>query len=463
MKIDVLVAEIGSTTTIVNAFNIKGEKPRFLNRGVSNTTVDSDVTIGLNAAIDDLSKNLNTDKVVYDEMFATSSAAGGLKMSVHGLVYEMTVKAAKEAALNAGANLHLVTANKLSDFNLEEIKELQPNIILIAGGTDYGERETALYNTKKILDLDLEVPIIYAGNIENHKYILRYFEERNKSHLLKIVENVYPRVDYMNIYPLRKVIYETFEENIVHAKGMDHIFDIVDSRIVPTPGSVMESTMILNKAFGNIMTIDVGGATTDIHSIALPSEEFAKYQEGEALSKRTVEGDLGVFINFNNVLSLFKENELEDIIGLDELAMIKEVKDYSYIPVTSIQRKLVFELTRKCVNEGLNRHVGDLKRVFTTNGQKVIPYGKDLSQVGIIVLTGGALINLENTEQIVKDYIKKNPTKLVPQVKVNIFKDNDYIMASLGVLSLKYPEEALELLKNSLRIGDDFDVSTSKN
>lgn len=93
MKINVLVAEIGSTTTVVNAFNdIDTDCPRFLGQGQAPTTVvEGDVNIGLNNAIEDLRQNLGLEEISYDEMLATSSAAGGLKMTVHGLVYDMTL------------------------------------------------------------------------------------------------------------------------------------------------------------------------------------------------------------------------------------------------------------------------------------------------------------------------------------------------------------------------------------
>lgn len=452
MHVDVLVAEIGSTTTLVNAFTIDNNNPIFLGRGVSNTTVETDVNIGLNLAISQLCKHLEVDEITYSEMFATSSAAGGLRMTVHGLVYEMTVRASKEAALNAGANIHLVTANKITEDNIEEIRKINPNIILVAGGTDYGERDTALYNIKRILDLDLKIPTIYAGNIENQKTIIKMFEKRNMSEFLKIVENVYPRVDYLNILPLRKVIYETFEENIIHAKGMNHIFEIVNQKIMPTPGSVMESTMILHQKLGNIVTIDVGGATTDIHSVAIPSDDFKKYQEGEPLSKRTVEGDLGVFINFKNVLKLFKNYDKFSDNGINRKKMDEIIYDYSYIPQNDIQKEFVRTLTEKCVNTALDRHVGDSKRVFTSSGQKIIPEGKDLTQVQYVVLTGGALINLKDTDKLITNYIQSNPTKLLPIEGVKVLKDNDYIMASVGVLSLKYPDIAYKLLLKSFRI-----------
>ncbi len=452
MKIDVLVAEIGSTTTIVNAFNIHNQEPLFLGRGVANTTVDTDVVNGLQLAIEDLSGYLKVDKIEYDEMFASSSAAGGLRMTVHGLVYEMTVRASKEAALNAGANIHLITANKITKQDLAKIIDINPNIILIAGGTDFGEKETALYNIKKVLELDLKIPIIYAGNIENHDEINDHFRNLDKEQYLRIVENVYPRVDYLNILPLRKVIYETFEENIIHAKGMNHIFDMVNQKIMPTPGSVMESTMILKENLGNVMTIDVGGATTDIHSVSVPSDDFLDFQEGEPLSKRTVEGDLGVFINHSNVLKLFNKDEIVNNISVTSEDLKELLVDYTYIPKNKQERDLVFVLTKKCTQLALDRHVGDLKRVYTSSGLKIIPEGKDLTQIEYIILTGGALINLDNTESIVLDYIKKNPTKLLPRKNVVILRDSDYILASVGVLSLKYPEIAIKLLKNSLRI-----------
>jgi len=452
MQIDVLVAEIGSTTTLVNAFEINTDSPRFIGRGVSNTTVDTDVNIGLELAIKDLSKNLNVDEITYGEMFATSSAAGGLRMTVHGLVYEMTVRASKEAALNAGANIHLVTANKITKDNLDKIKEINPNIILIAGGTDYGEKETAIYNVGKILELKLETPVIYAGNIENQEKVKTMFDMSGMSNYLKVVENVYPRVDLLNILPLRKIIYETFEENIVKAKGMEKIHEIVNQKIMPTPGSVMESTMILFEKMGNLMTIDVGGATTDIHSIAVPSDEFKLFQEGEPLSKRTVEGDLGVFINHKNVLNLFENMVIFSEIGVDIKRMDEFLEEYTYIPKNIVQNKFVFELTKKCTQTALDRHVGDIKKVYTSSGQKIIPEGKDLTQIKHIVLTGGALINLENTEEIISDYLKRNPTKLLPRESVEIIKDHDYIMASVGVLSLKYPESAFKLLQKSFRI-----------
>src|SRR5690554_8179428 len=157
MKINLLVAEIGSTTTVVNAFNLN-PCSIFIGQGQAPTSVmEGDVNIGLRAAIENLASSLKNDKVEYDELIATSSAAGGLRMTVHGLVYDMTVKAAKEAALGAGANIQMVTSGKLSKYDLERLINIKPNIIMISGGVDFGETQTAIHNAYEIASLKLNI------------------------------------------------------------------------------------------------------------------------------------------------------------------------------------------------------------------------------------------------------------------------------------------------------------------
>ncbi|MFA5560720.1 MAG: glutamate mutase L [Acholeplasmataceae bacterium] len=443
MKIDCLVAEIGSTTTIVNAFNLK-KQPTFLGRGMAQTTVEADVNLGLREAIEDLKNNLGVKQITYDELFASSSAAGGLRLTVHGLVYEMTARAAKEAALNAGANIHFLTANLLEDDQIEKIKSVDPNIVIIAGGTNYGEKETAYQNLLKVIPLNK--PIIYTGNIANHDRIKKL---SNPS--IKIVDNVYPRVDDFNILPLREAIYETFSENIIHAKGMSDVKKMVQGNIIPTPGAVMDATLLCAEMINGVMTIDVGGATTDIHSVSEPKPVYAKFNEGEPKFKRTVEGDLGIYVNREYVVKSFRKDELENKLNLTAEEIDELIKKEPFIPQSKPGKKLMYALTKQCVEQALNRHIGDLKRVYTTNGLKVIPEGRDTSQVKIVCLTGGALLYMDNAEKIVTDYFFKQQTKLIPDSQVLILKDHDYIFASIGVLSHVYKEEAKILLKKTLR------------
>ena len=454
MKIDCLVAEIGSTTTVVNAFDNLDDSPRFLGSGFSPTTVlEGDVTIGLNKAIENLKKQLNVSELNVKESFASSSAAGGLKMSVHGLVYEMTVKAAKEAALGAGANIKMITSGILDEYQIEEIKSTPLNIIMISGGVDYGERKTSIENAKKIAELKLNIPIIYAGNIQNQNIVKKIFADNNQSRFLYISKNVYPKIDELQVDEARKIIQEVFEEHIIHAPGMERVTSIINEAIIPTPGAVMEASILLQKEIGDLVTIDIGGATTDIHSVTFGSEKIDKILiSPEPFSKRTVEGDLGVYINKDNIINLATKERLMKDLKLDEDDLDNLLKNYQPIPDKE-QLPLTEYLSLVALKEAIERHAGKLVNQYTASGKMTYAEGKDLTNVKYIIATGGALTRLPGRFDIIKQVLnQKNSLLLTPNKNSQILIDEFYIMASLGVLSKKHPKAALKLLKQSLGI-----------
>lgn len=457
----VLVYEIGSTTTLVNAFaDLESSRPRFIGGAQAPTSVaQGDVTLGLKEALEELKKAYPEENFSQARILASSSAAGGLQMSVHGLVEDMTVKAAKEAALGAGANISFLTSGTLRRTDLAKIRDLKPNIILLAGGVDYGERDTAIYNAEKIVELDLKVPVIYAGNLENDDEIALIFEEAGQEELLHVVDNVYPKIDQLEVLETRKVIQEVFEEHIIHAEGMDKIRDVVDSHIVPTPGSVMLATELLTEISDHVMTIDVGGATTDVHSVTQGSDEISRILiSPEPKAKRTVEGDLGLYINHEKILELFNDGELLKETGLSQDELDKELASYSPIPESLKGKKLVSALAKKALLTSVHRHAGRLIDLFYSGGKKSAATGKDLTSVELVVGTGGALTQLEDGKELLEAIPASNRgDKLLPQEGIKVYLDKEYIMASLGVLSKDYPEAALKLLYESLDLDpNDF-------
>ncbi len=449
MKVNVLVAEIGSTTTVVNAFNgIGTENPAFIGQGQAPTTVlEGDVTIGLKGAIESLRKNLQAD-VQWDDMLATSSAAGGLKMTVHGLVYDMTVRAAKEAALGAGGIIKMITSGKLRRTDLKKIQEINPNIILVAGGVDYGERDTAIYNMEMILSIKLNIPIIYAGNIENQEEVRLMCEEAGNQ--LYIVENVYPKIDTLVVEPTRKIIQDAFEEHIIHAPGMAKVRDLIKGPIIPTPGAVMEAAKVLKEEIGDLIIFDVGGATTDLHSVTEGSSEINSILiSPEPVAKRTVEGDLGVYVNVMHVVEkIGMDNLKKEFPDVDEL-----LENYKPIPETDREKQFVERLTKEAVLTSLERHAGHLRYFYTASGKKTVAEGKDLTAIQYIIGTGGALTRLQNNKQILESVkTQAKEQELYPAKAARVLIDEDYILSSLGVLSKSYHDDALLLMKKSLKI-----------
>lgn len=448
MEVDYLVAEIGSTTTLVTAFNVHRDKNDkiFVDtpfQGKACTTVlDGDVTIGLKNAIKDIENKIN-ESLLWRKMLATSSAAGGLKITVHGLMEQMTVKAAKEAALGAGGIIKMVTAGEMRKSDIKRIHDIDPNMIMIAGGTDYGERETAIFNAELISAEKFNKPIVYCGNIENREEIKEIFEGQE----LYIIDNVYPRVDELNVEPARKIIQDAFEKNIIKAPGMNKIKQLVDGSIMPTPGAVMESAKILYDKIGDLVVLDVGGATTDVHSVTEGSKVILDMLVNpEPKAKRTVEGDLGIFVNSKNVI------ELLDIRDLGELNKEYIAEHIKAIPIEEEDIKASCLLTKKAVDIAVNRHIGTIKRKYSGESG-FIAYGKDLSQVKYIIGTGGALTRLPNGERTLLEirYLKDDITML-PRRGAKALIDKDYIMACAGVLSKEDKEAAEALLRQSLNL-----------
>ncbi len=452
MRVNVLVAEIGSTTTIVNAFDGLGStSPRFVAQGKAPTTVlDGDVRIGLQNAVDDLLLHTGEKTLSYDRMLASGSAAGGLRMTVHGLVRDMTVRAAEAAALGAGAIIVQTTAGKMNEFDLDDLDAARPNLILLAGGTDYGERETAVYNMRAIAEHGQKTPIIYCGNVQNRTIVSRIAAEHGIP--LSIADNVYPRLDELNVESVRKVIHAMFEEHIVKAPGMEHIRDMVNGAILPTPGSVMLSAQLLYDEIGDLAAIDIGGATTDVHSVTDGSPEIVSMMTSpEPKAKRTVEGDLGLYINAHNLVDRIGTDTLNKELGIDTATVMQA---YLPIPETETQFRLTERLCLEAGLVALDRHAGKLRHLYTPQGRRTIAEGKDLTAIKWLVGTGGALTRLPHHESILRTIADCNKSRmqLLPSPgTVRLLFDNDYIMASVGVLSKEDPESALRLLKESIR------------
>lgn len=450
MRADVLVAEIGSTTTVVSAFDgINTPCPKYLGQGQSPTTVlEGDVCVGLERAIASLEAKLG-EKLTHGEMFATSSAAGGLRMSVHGLVHEMTVRAAEAAALGAGGVIVYTTAGRLTRYDLDDLKAARPNLILLSGGTDFGERETALFNARALAELGLDVPVVYAGNVQNRRAVSEIFAERNIE--LEITENVYPRLDELNIEPTRVIIHRVFQEHILKAPGMENIHTMVDHGMLPTPGAVMAAARLLYERLGDLAVIDIGGATTDIHSVTDGSDEIAAISTSpEPFFKRTVEGDLGLYINAKNVLSLADKDALARKLGLDIDAVMA---DYKPIPFTTAQVALTEELAVTAGVTALTRHAGKLRHIYTPSGRRTTAEGKDLTKVTRFIGTGGALTRLPHRESVFRRIADCNIHGMMLMKKpgeIKLLYDNHYIMASAGVLGTVYPEAAVALMLQSM-------------
>lgn len=441
---DLIVIEVGSTITKVKAIgHIGGGSAQLIADSFSLTTVkEGDVLIGIDKALLQLAEKLG-GKALPKEMLASSSAAGGLKMAVLGLAPEMTLRAAKEASLGAGAVIKFLHAGKMKERHLKALFQEMPNILLLAGGTDGGDEETVLYNAAMLAKQEkILFPIVYAGNqecIPEIKEILKHIE-----HELFIVPNVYPKVDILNVEPTRRIIKEVFSEHIVKAPGMQHLRDKISGQILPVPAAVLKSAELLSTLGEEVLVIDIGGATSDVHSVTDGNNEYKKMAlEPEPRSKRTVEGDLGVYVNALHVL---KETNGDSIEGSIDLLKA--------IPQSDEEMQLSYQLGKKALQIAVARHCGRLIESYTATGKINHLKGKDLTAITKIIGTGGVLTRLRGGSLLLQEIRKVfDGIHLLPGLEAKIAIDHDYIFSTAGVISQKYPEDALHLIQTSLAKG----------
>lgn len=452
----ILLVDFGSTNTKVTAVDV--ENYEVLGTAAAYTTVETDINNGLREAVSNLEKI--TGHVEYEERYACSSAAGGLKMISIGLVPELTAQASREASLGAGAKVWKTYSFNLTKGDMREIEEYHPDIILLTGGTDGGNSECILYNAQMLSSLSYDCPIVIAGNRCAAEECQEILGERTTF----LCENVMPKLGELNIEPTQKQIREIFLKRIVQGKGLSEAADLVSGIIMPTPSAMLTAMELLSdgweelRGIGELVGVDLGGATTDIYSIAEGSPaNMGTVMKGiqEPYAKRSVEGDIGMRYSVHGILEAVGDRRLSKIAGINR-QKVNELVDYlsnhtDYIPDNEEMEKMDYALACAAVETAVSRHAGSLEQVYTPCGLTYLQSGKDLRRVKYVVVTGGALIHAKHTEEIAKFalYDESTPGSLRPE-NAEILVDRKYILAAMGLLSQHYPAAALEIMKKEI-------------
>lgn len=453
-----LLVDFGSTYTKLTAVDL--DKEEIIGTSKAMTTVKTDVLDGFDLALEKL-KNANPEMTEITGVSACSSAAGGLKMAAIGLVEELTVEAAKRACLGAGALVNHVYSHHLSRKDIKELKQADIDIILLAGGTDGGNKECILHNAKRLRDAKLNVPIIVAGNKDAQDEIEELFEGSDTE--FYIVDNVMPKLKQLDVKEAKEVIRQIFITKIIEAKGIKKAEEKTGEIIMPTPEAVLQAAELLAKGyededgFGELIIIDIGGATTDVHTIG---EGFPKRSEvifkglQEPFAKRTVEGDLGMRYSANAMLNLMTPYEFKQYYAYDidmKEGTKKRHDNVDYLPDTAEEKAFDEALAKICCDVSMSRHVGHVEVVYTPLGNMYYQTGKDLTDVKYVIGTGGVLINNEDAKDILKEVNKKSNKKLELRPEdPEYLIDRMYILSAMGLLGQKYPKLALKLMKRHL-------------
>ena len=455
-----LLVDIGSTYTKVRVIDL--EAVEILAQGKSVTTVEEDVTLGLERAM--AAAGVERDALgEFALRLACSSAAGGLSLVAIGLVPELTAEAARRAALGAGAVVRRVYSYQLTPREVAEIETLHPDIILLAGGTDGGEAKTIVHNAVMLANSSLRMPVIVAGNKAVGGRVMDILRWQGVD--ARLTENVMPRLNVLNVEPAQQAIRQVFLERIVEAKGLDRAEEMLEAVAMPTPTAVLAGARLLadgvdgEEGWGELMVVDVGGATTDVHSVAegSPTRSNVLYRGlPEPRLKRTVEGDLGLRVNAPSLLAALGEERVRQAMGVDgrpDLTALAErlSRDPGCLPQTEEEWALEATLGRGAVELAVARHVGRLEEIFTPRGPMFVQRGKDLSQVGTVIGTGGIFAHHPQALNMLRGAVAdgRDPFLLAPR-QPRLYLDRRYIFWAAGLLADEEPVAGLRLLKRYL-------------
>ncbi len=455
----ILCIDFGSTYTKVVGVDI--DEPKILGRTQSFTTVKEDINIGLEKAIAKLSNITGIEE--WPVRFACSSAAGGLKMIAIGLVPQLTMEAAKRAALSAGAKILKTYSFELNEAEIIEIAKLKPDIILFTGGIDGGNQKVVLHNAQQLTQCKVRCPLVFAGNKAVSDEVSKIL--RASDWKVYVADNVMPTLNELRIDSARALIRDIFLEHIVVAKGLSKVQNTIDNILMPTPSAVLLAAELLAKGhigakgIGELIIVDVGGATTDVHSVAdgHPTQSNVLLKGLSDLKiKRTVEGDLG---------ARYSLPSLVEVVGIEAIAatiptsvevvneILKDLQAHpeSFVSEPGLLKTLDDVAAEIAVKESVTRHAGMLEVHYTPFGTVYQQTGKDLSHVSHVIGTGGPLIYHHNVRSALRaaQFDPKNPFSLKP-LSPNYYIDKQYILAAMGLLSIKYPKQALALLKSAI-------------
>jgi uncharacterized protein (TIGR01319 family) len=474
LSANILIYDIGSTYTKAAAFHLNAEEDElvFLRRGQSPTTLQ-DVLKGADLARQAvLDQGISLAEGV--RTYATCSAAGGLRMVALGYMPRVTAKAAKEVAMTAGARvMEVISYDEPPEYREEVLQEIRPDIILLAGGTDGGDQDNSRENAEIIVKVKSKGLVIVACNKDAQASVAARFDEDGIAYAR--VPNIMPTIHELNVKPAREAIHAQFIKQITKAKGLDRFQAMLSDRnVMPTPGAVLLASELFargtyqQEGIGGLMLVDIGGATTDVHS-ALPELEDLKLEERglvinneKQFSYRTVEGNLGLRVSATGIPELVGPLAIvRDAGQLNPPLTQEEVTDYTKRleqkpdTVPSDQREAAMDraLAVSAIAVALRRHAGHLTRepdpvMGLAAGT---PVGRDLRDVKQVLAGGGIFLHCDPSGrfEILGRAFADPGISLLPQSPAFAF-DEDYLLYAMGALSAHYPEAVFSFMKNHI-------------
>jgi uncharacterized protein (TIGR01319 family) len=451
----VVCLDVGSTYTKGAVVDV--DTGDLLATGAHATTVSTDVMVGADAVLAELAGALPGAEL--SEVVACSSAGGGLRLAVVGYERAVTAEAGYRVGLSAGAKVVHVSSGRLDEAALGALAADRPDVLLLVGGTDGGNADVLVHNAQALAGTQDfgagPVPVVVAGNVDASAAVAGVLAGAGWP--VVVAANVLPRIGVLDPMPARAAIREVFIAHVIGGKHLSASRRFAAMVRAATPDAVLAGVELLADGFGSVagvgdvVVVDVGGATTDVYSVVTPDpEEAALHREVvEVMWRgRTVEGDLGVRWSAPGVV---EAAVAEHLVGAADAAVLAtaaaaRAADPDLLALDSAGRAVDARLAELALTVALRRHARPQE-----SGEVRRP-GKDLRMVRLVVGSGGVLRYAE--PDVLRQILAPARTDhaggwKVPE-RAALAVDARYVLAAAGLLAQQYPEAAARLATAAL-------------
>ncbi|WP_344750993.1 glutamate mutase L, partial [Micromonospora olivasterospora] len=383
--------------------------------------------------------------------YVCSSAGGGLRLAVVGYEPLVTAQAGRRVGLSAGANVVHVAAGRLGGADVAALRAARPDVVLLVGGTDGGDADTLTHNATRLARARWRVPVVLAGNVDVRDELRGLLAGAGVP--VTAADNVLPRIGVLAPASARAAIREVFLRHVIGGKRLSRGSRFARLVRAATPDAVLTGVEVLaDAAGGDLVVVDVGGATTDVYSVLTPDERDSgpgRQVTGSLWRARTVEGDLGMRWSAPGVVRAAAEERLlavgeQDVLVGEAAARAAEP---GFVPVDAAGRAVDGRIAALAATVAVRRHA----RGGATGERD----GRDLRDVRLLVGSGGVLRHAPSGDAavvlgaVLTDHAGGWPVPRDARAVVDV----DYVLAAGGLLAAEHPRAAGLLLRRHLLAG----------
>ncbi len=444
----VVCVDVGSTFT--KAALVDLDAGRLLATTSRPTTASSDVMDGWRACLADLTRAEPAAPAA--EVRACSSAGGGLRIAVVGTEELVSAEAGRRVALSSGGKVVHVQAG-LGRATLAGLRDSAPDVVLLVGGTDGGNAEVLLASARALSEARWSTPVVVAGNAAARDEVAGLLADAGTPYVL--ADNVLPRIGVLAPASARAAVREMFLTHVIGGKHLSA--DPAFAAMVrgATPDLVLAAVELLAGQAGDVVVVDVGGATTDVHSVVdLPESTtgpagLSREVVAPTAVSRTVEGDLGIRWSAPTTVEAAEAAGLLPAGPLRRAAELRAA-DPAYLPTDAAAREDDLALAGAAAGLALRRHAGRARVVVGPDGRVVERSGKDLRDVRLLVGSGGVLRHAGPAAAgALTRHLTTEGGWQLPE-RPSVVVDADYVLAPAGLLAEDRSDVAAALLHGLL-------------